>query len=144
MFNRHVEQVGDAQDETLLDAVGDLGIGMIVFSPLAQGLLTDRYLSGEVPGDSRAAQSRFLQPERISETYLARARALNEIASTRGQSLAQLALAWVLRDERVTSALIGASSVAPLENNVAALDAPALTDDELAAIEEHAVDGTAR
>ncbi|MFS0698843.1 L-glyceraldehyde 3-phosphate reductase [Cellulomonas sp. 179-A 4D5 NHS] len=144
MFNRHVEQVGDGQDETLLDAVGDLGIGMIVFSPLAQGLLTDRYLSGEVPGDSRAAQSRFLQPERISETYLARARALNEIASARGQSLAQLALAWVLRDERVTSALIGASSVAQLENNVAALDAPALTDDELAAIEEHAVDGTAR
>ena len=98
------------QTETLLDVVGDLGIGTIVFSPLAQGLLTDRYLSGEVPADSRAAVGHFLKPERISETYLTRARALNEIAAGRGQSLAQLALSWVLRDERVTSALIGASS----------------------------------
>ncbi|MBX9246170.1 L-glyceraldehyde 3-phosphate reductase [Actinotalea ferrariae] len=144
MFNRHVEMVAEGESETLLDVVGELGVGTIVFSPLAQGLLTDRYLSGEVPEDSRAAVGHFLKPERISETYLARARALNGIAAARGQSLAQLALSWVLRDQRVTSALIGASSVAQLEDNVASLQAPALTDDEIAAIEEHAVDGTAR
>lgn len=144
MFNRHVEQVTEGESETLLDAVGDLGVGMIVFSPLQQGLLTGRYLSGEVPAGSRAATSRFLSADSISETYLARARALDEIARGRGQSLAQLALTWVLRDPRVTSALIGASSVAQLEDNVAALTAPPLTDDEIAAIEPHAVDGTAR
>jgi L-glyceraldehyde 3-phosphate reductase len=143
MFNRHVEQVADGETETLLDAVGDLAIGMIVFSPLQQGLLTGRYLSGEVPADSRAAVGHFLKAERISETYLQRARALAAIAEARGQSLAQLALRWVLRDERVTSALIGASSVAQLEDNVAALQGPDLDDDELAAIEEHAVHGTA-
>ena len=113
MFNRHVEQVAHGQTETLLDVVGDLGIGTIVFSPLAQGLLTDRYLSGEVPAGSRAAVGHFLKPEQLSETYLARAKALNEIAAGRGQSLAQLALSWVLRDDRITSALIGASSHAP-------------------------------
>ncbi|MBU5421547.1 aldo/keto reductase [Cellulomonas hominis] len=144
MFNRHVERVAEGESESLLDAVGDLGVGMIVFSPLQQGLLTGRYLSGEVPADSRAATSRFLSADSISETYLARARALDEIARGRGQSLAQLALTWVLRDPRVTSALIGASSVAQLEDNVAALTAPPLTDDEIAAIEPHAVDGTAR
>ena len=144
MFNRHVEQVAEGQSESLLDVVGDLGIGTIVFSPLAQGLLTSRYLSGEVPADSRAAVGHFLTAERISETYLSRARALNAVADGRGQSLAQLALGWVLRDERITSALIGASSVAQLEDNVAALAAGPLTPDELAAIDEHAVDGTAR
>ena len=144
MFNRHVELVGDGESESLLDAVGDLGIGMIVFSPLAQGLLTSRYLSGDVPADSRAGMGGFLKPDQISETYLARARALDAIARGRGQSLAQLALTWVLRDPRVTSALIGASSVAQLEDNVAALAAPPLTEAELAAIEEHAVDGTGR
>ena len=144
MFDRHVEQVADGQSESLLDVVGDLGLGTIVFSPLAQGLLTSRYLSGEVPADSRAAVGHFLTAERISETYLSRARALNAVADGRGQSLAQLALGWVLRDERITSALIGASSVAQLEDNVAALAAGPLTPDELAAIEEHAVDGTAR
>ena len=144
MFNRHVEQVAQGQTETLLDAVGDLGIGTIVFSPLAQGLLTDRYLSGEVPADSRAAVGHFLKPEQLSETYLARAKALNEIAAGRGQSLAQLALSWVLRDDRITSALVGASSTRQLEDNVAALSAPPLTDDEIAAIDPHAVDGTAR
>jgi len=146
MFNRHVEGpgLGGPDGESLLDVVGDLGIGMIVFSPLAQGLLTDRYLSGEVPAGSRAAVGHFLRPDKISETYLTRARALNEVAAGRGQSLAQLALSWLLRDPRVTSALIGASSVAQLENNVAALAAPALTDDELAAIEPFAVDGTVR
>jgi len=144
MFNRHVEQVAEGETESLLDAVGDLGIGMIVFSPLAQGLLTGRYLSGDVPAGSRAATSRFLSAEQIGDTYLARARALNEIAGARGQSLAQLALTWVLRDQRVTSALIGASSVAQLEDNVAALRSEPLTADEIAAIEPHAVDGTAR
>jgi L-glyceraldehyde 3-phosphate reductase len=144
MFNRHVEQVAEGETESLLDAVGDLGIGMIVFSPLAQGLLTGRYLSGDVPADSRAATSRFLSPEQIGDTYLGRARALNAIAEARGQSLAQLALSWVLRDQRVTSALIGASSVAQLEDNVAALRAEPLTAEEIAAIEPHAVDGTAR
>lgn len=144
MFNRHVEQVAEGETESLLDAVGDLGIGMIVFSPLAQGLLTGRYLSGDVPADSRAATSRFLSPEQIGDTYLARARALNGIAEARGQTLAQLALSWVLRDQRVTSALIGASSVAQLEDNVAALRAEPLTAEEIAAIEPHAVDGTAR
>ena len=144
MFNRHVERVADGETETLLDVVGELGVGAIVFSPLAQGLLTSRYLAGEVPRDSRAAVGHFLKAERISETYLARARALNGIAEARGQSLAQLALSWVLRDERITSALIGASSVAQLEDNVGALAAAPLTADELSAIEEHAVDGTAR
>jgi L-glyceraldehyde 3-phosphate reductase len=148
MFNRHIEQAqpgphGGAA-ESLLDVVGELGIGTIVFSPLAQGLLTDRYLGGEVPAGSRASVGHFLKPERIDETYLSRARALNEVAAGRGQSLAQLALTWVLRDERVTSALVGASSVAQLEDNVAALTAPPLSDDELAAVEPHAVDGTAR
>jgi len=152
MFNRHIEKAqGTAQGtdpgssgESLLEAVGDLGIGMIVFSPLAQGLLTGRYLSGEVPAGSRAAVGHFLKAERIDDTYLRRARALNDVAAGRGQSLAQLALSWVLHDERVTSALIGASSVAQLEDNVAALASGPLTDEELAAIEPHAVDGTAR
>jgi len=142
MFSRHVERVGEGQSESLLDAVGDLGVGMIVFSPLQQGLLTGRYLSGSVPQGSRASVGHFLRPDAISETYLARARALDDIAAGRGQSLAQLALSWVLRDERVTSALIGASSVAQLEDNVAALAAPPLTADEIAAIEPHAIDGT--
>ena len=144
MFNRHVEQVAEGETESLLDAVGDLGVGMIVFSPLQQGLLTGRYLSGDVPADSRAATSRFLSADQIDDGYLSRARALNAIAEQRGQSLAQLALTWVLRDARVTSALIGASSVAQLEDNVAALTAEPLTDGEIAAIEPHAVDGTAR
>jgi len=144
MFNRHVEQPEGGDGESLLDVVGDLGIGMIVFSPLAQGLLTSRYLSGEAPAGSRASIGHFLKPERIDATYLARARALDGLARERGQSLAQLALSWVLRDQRVTSALVGASSVAQLEDNVAALQAPALTDAEIAAIEPLAVDGTAR
>lgn len=135
MFNRHVEG-------GLLEVLDEVGAGSIVFSPLAQGLLTDRYLDGSVPAGSRAATSHFLPAERISETYLERARALNGLAAERGQTLAQLALTWVLRHPQVTSALIGASSVAQLEQNVAALSAPALTADELAAIEPYAVDGT--
>ncbi|MBG6238328.1 L-glyceraldehyde 3-phosphate reductase [Mycetocola sp. CAN_C7] len=135
MFNRHVEN-------GLLDVLDEVGAGSIVFSPLAQGMLTDRYLDGTVPSDSRAATSHFLSEDRLSETYLERARALNRIAQDRGQTLAQLALTWVLRHPQVTSALIGASSVAQLEQNVAALEAPLLSDDELAAIEPFAVDGT--
>ena len=105
-------------------------------------MLTDRYLDGEVPATSRAATSKFLSASGIDDEYLARARALTEIAAERGQTLAQLALSWVLRHPQVTSALIGASSVAQLEQNVAALDAPALTLGELAKIEPLAVDGT--
>jgi L-glyceraldehyde 3-phosphate reductase len=113
-------------------------VGVIVFSPLQQGLLTNRYLAGEGPAGSRAAVGKFLTEDMITEGYLARARALDAVASARGQTLAQLALTWVLRDRRVTSAIIGASSVAQLEDNIAALSAPALTDEELAAIEPHA------
>ena len=144
MFNRHVEKVAEGQSESLLDVTADLGVGVIVYSPLQQGLLTDRYLSGEVPADSRAAVGRFLKPSAITATYLERARALNEIAAARGQSLAQLALSWVLRDERVTAALVGARTVTQLEDSLAALSAAPLTADELAAIEPYAVDGTAR
>ncbi len=135
MFDRRPE-------EGLLDVIGEAGVGSIVFSPLAQGLLTDRYLDGSVPVGSRAARAEFLRAEQISATYLERARALNDIAAGRGQTLAQLALSWVLRDERITSALIGASSVAQLEQNVAALSAAPLTAAEIAAIEPHAVHGT--
>ena len=135
MFDRRVEQGG------LLDALGEVGAGAIVFSPLAQGLLTDRYLTG-IPEGSRVTHSAFLSEKNLTDTYLERARALHAIAQERGQTLAQLALTWVLRDDRVTSALVGASSVEQLHGNLAALDAPALTDDELAAIEPHAVHGT--
>jgi L-glyceraldehyde 3-phosphate reductase len=113
-----------------------------VFSPLAQGLLTDRYLDGTVPAGSRAATSPFLSGASIEETYLERARALNEIAAARGQTLAQLALSWVLRHQTVTSAIIGASSVGQLEQNVAALSFAALTEAEIKAIEPYAVHGT--
>ncbi|WP_210506156.1 aldo/keto reductase [Naasia sp. SYSU D00057] len=136
MFDRQIE-------EGLFPVLEEHGIGAIVFSPLAQGLLTDRYLAGDIPADSRAATSRFLSPDRIDETYLQRARALNEIAQRRGQTLAQLALLWVLRQPTITSALIGASSVAQLEQNLAALAAAPLTEDEVAEIEPLAVHGTA-
>ncbi|WP_411722514.1 aldo/keto reductase [Mycetocola sp.] len=135
MFNRHVEN-------GLLDVLDEVGAGSIVFSPLAQGMLTDRYLDGNVPAGSRAATSHFLPQDRLSETYLERARALDGIARDRGQTLAQLALTWVLRHPQVTSALIGASSVTQLEQNVGALEAPPLTEAELAAIEPFAIDGT--
>ena len=132
MLNRWIE-------EGLLDVLGDEGVGCIAFSPLAQGMLTDRYLRG-VPSDSRAAQGKSLDPGMLDERALTHIRALNDIAASRGQSLAQLALAWALRDERVTSVLIGASSVAQLETNLGALAGPAFTDDELATIDQHAVD----
>ena len=135
MFDRHIETEG------LLPVLEEIGMGSIVFSPLAQGMLTDRYLKG-IPADSRAAEGRCINSDNISETYLERANALNEIAKGRDQSLAQLALTWVLRHPQVTSALIGASSVAQLENNVAALESAPLTEAEIAAIEPLAVDGT--
>jgi L-glyceraldehyde 3-phosphate reductase len=132
MLNRWIE-------DGLLDALGELGVGCIVFSPLAQGMLTDRYLHG-IPEGSRATQHSSLSPDLLSEEALEKIRSLNEIAQRRGQSLAQLALAWALRDPRVTSALIGASSVAQLEGNVAALDRLELSPDELAEIDRHATD----
>jgi L-glyceraldehyde 3-phosphate reductase len=134
MFDRRME-------DGLLDALAELDLGSIVFSPLAQGLLTGRYLDG-IPADSRAAEGRWITSDTIDETYLERARALNAIADARGQSLAQMALLWVLRHPQVTSALIGASSVRQLDNSLDALDAAPLTADELAAIEPHAVHGT--
>jgi len=135
MFDRHIEN-------GLFPVLDEIGAGSIVFSPLAQGLLTDRYIDGTVPEGSRASEGRWLKPGAIGDTYLERVRALNEIALGRGQTLAQLALTWVLRHPQVTSALIGASSVAQLENNVKALEGAALTTDEIAAIEPFAVDGT--
>ena len=133
MLNRWIEQ-------GLLNVLGRDGVGCIVFSPLAQGMLTDRYLDG-VPADSRAAQGGTLASPLLSQENLDRIRMLNEIAQRRGQTLAQLALAWTLRDERVTSALIGASSVEQLEQNVAALDRLDLDADELAEIDRYAQDG---
>ncbi len=132
MLNRWIEP-------DLLDALGELGVGCIVFSPLAQGMLTDKYLDG-IPEGSRASRPSSLSPGMVSEEALARIRALNEIASRRGQTLAQTALAWTLRDPRVTSTLIGASSVAQLEDNVAALDRLDFTDEELAEIDRYATD----
>ena len=132
MLNRWIEP-------DLLDALGELGVGCIGFSPLAQGMLTDRYLNG-IPADSRAAQGKSLSPDLITDEALTHIRNLNAMASARGQSLAQMALAWALRDTRVTSVLIGASSVAQLEANVAALDQLGFSDDELAAVDQHAVD----
>jgi L-glyceraldehyde 3-phosphate reductase len=132
LLNRWIE-------DGLLDVLGELGVGCIVFSPLAQGMLTDKYLNG-IPEDSRAAQHGSLSPKLFSDDALARIRALNEIAARRGQSLAQLALAWTLRDARVTAALIGASSVAQLEANVASLERLDFSPDELAEIDGYAVD----
>jgi L-glyceraldehyde 3-phosphate reductase len=123
----------------LLDVLEDEGVGCIAFSPLAQGMLTDRYLDG-IPEGSRASLNLSLDPALLTDEALAKVRALNEIAAARGQSLAQMAIAWVLRDARVTSALIGASSVAQLEANVAALDGPPFSDDELAAIDRYATE----
>jgi L-glyceraldehyde 3-phosphate reductase len=123
----------------LLDVLGREGVGTIVFSPLGQGMLTDRYLDG-IPEDSRAARDGSLSKSMLSDENLERVRALNEIAQRRGQTLAQLALAWTLRDPRVTSTLIGASSVQQLEDNVGALARLDFDDDELAEIEQYAVD----
>ncbi|MFF7294715.1 L-glyceraldehyde 3-phosphate reductase [Streptomyces sp. NPDC008265] len=132
MINRWTEEDG------LLDALEDAGMGCISFAPLAQGLLTDKYLKG-IPADSRAAQGKSLNPDLLSDDVLRRLVGLNEIAARRGQSLAQLALSWVLRDERMTSALIGASSVRQLEQNVAALAGAPLSEAELKEIDSFAV-----
>ncbi|AGM08157.1 L-glyceraldehyde 3-phosphate reductase [Amycolatopsis keratiniphila] len=133
MFNRWLE--GDK----LLDTLEAEGAGCIAFSPLAQGLLTSRYLDG-VPENSRAAQGKSLNPDTITESTLGKIRALNEIAQRRGQTLAQLALAWGLRDPRMTSVLIGASSVAQLEDNVGALKNLHFTNEELAEIDRYATE----
>ncbi|MGK5731786.1 L-glyceraldehyde 3-phosphate reductase [Streptomyces sp. URMC 124] len=132
MINRWTE------DDGLLDTLEAQGMGCIAFAPLAQGLLTDKYLHG-VPEGSRASQGKSLDPGLLTDDVVGRLRGLNAIAERRGQSLAQLALSWVLRDPRMTSALIGASSVRQLEANVAALGAPKLTDDELVEIDSLAV-----
>jgi L-glyceraldehyde 3-phosphate reductase len=133
MLNRWIE-------EGLLDVLESEQVGCIAFSPLAQGLLTDRYLDG-IPEDSRAARDDSLSRDMLSEENLSRIRALNDIAGNRGQSLAQMAIAWALRDPRVTSVLIGASSVRQLEQNVAALAHLEFSRDELDEIDRHAVEG---
>ena len=132
MLNRWIEP-------ELLDVLGELGAGCIVFSPLAQGMLTDKYLDG-IPEGSRASRDGSLSPSLIDDQALAKIKALNEIASRRGQTLAQLALAWTLRDPRVTSTLVGASSVEQLEANVAALEKLDLAEDELAEIDRYATE----
>jgi L-glyceraldehyde 3-phosphate reductase len=124
----------------LLDTLAAEGIGCIAFSPLAQGLLTAKYLAG-VPDGSRASRDGSLDPDQLSEDNQARISGLNEIARGRGQSLAQLALSWVLRDRRVTSVLIGASSVAQLEENLGVVGQPGFSESELAAIDRYAVEG---
>lgn len=141
MFERRIDRSGTDGEgaESILDGAASRGIGVTVFSPLCQGLLTNRYLNG-IPGDSRAAASPFLPSTRINYQYLAAARALNGIAAARGQSLAQMSLAWVLRDPRVTSAIVGASSVKQLEENVAACQNLALSDEELSAINVACID----
>jgi L-glyceraldehyde 3-phosphate reductase len=130
MFNRWIE-------DGLLDTLGDLGVGCIAFSPLAQGMLTDRYLNG-IPEGSRASKGRSLNPGLLTDQAVGQIRELNDIARGRGQSLAQMALAWALRDHRVTSVLVGASSVAQLEANVGAVANLEFGADELAEIERHA------
>jgi L-glyceraldehyde 3-phosphate reductase len=132
MLNRWIE-------EGLLDTLGELGIGCIVFSPVAQGMLTDKYLEG-IPEGSRATEDSTLSPDLITDETREKIRALNEIAARRGQTLAQMAIAWALRDPRVTSALVGASSVEQLEANVGALDRLDFTEDELTEIDRYATE----
>jgi L-glyceraldehyde 3-phosphate reductase len=133
LLNRWIE-------DGLLEVLGEEGVGCIVFSPLAQGLLTDRYLHG-IPEGSRASRPGSLSADMLSDQNLVKVRALNQIAARRGQTLAQLAIAWTLRDPRVTSALVGSSSVRQLEDNVAALDNLGFGDDELAEIDRYATEG---
>jgi L-glyceraldehyde 3-phosphate reductase len=129
MFNRWVE-------DGLLETLGELGIGCIAFSPLAQGLLTNKYLTGAIPPDSRAAKPHgFLKANEVSARRIELARRLNQIAEARGQTLAQMAIAWVLRHPQMTSALVGASKVSQIEDNVAAVKNLTFTQEELAAIE---------
>jgi L-glyceraldehyde 3-phosphate reductase len=133
MLNRWIEH------DHLLDTLEELGVGCIAFSPLAQGLLTNRYLNG-VPADSRVATGGAMSADMLTEERLSRVRALNEVAARRGQTLAELALVWALRDPRMTSLVIGASSVAQLEDNVGALTNTDLTDAELAEIDRYATE----
>jgi L-glyceraldehyde 3-phosphate reductase len=141
MLNRWVEQPdAEADGRSLLDVAGDAGLGVVAFSPLAQGMLTSKYLGG-VPADSRAARGGSLDRGYLSEENLAHVRALAAVAERRGQSLAQLAIAWVLRDPRVTSVALGARTARQLEENLAAVHGEPLTDAELAEVDEHAVDG---
>ena len=133
MLNRWIEH------DQLLDTLEEVGAGCIAFSPLAQGMLTDRYLDG-IPADSRVATGGALSRDMLTEERLAHVRALAAVADARGQSLAQLALAWALRDPRMTSLVIGASSVAQLDANLDALDNLAFADDELTAIDQYATD----
>src|SRR6185437_3297927 len=132
MLNRWIE-------DELLDVLGDEGIGCIAFSPLAQGLLTDRYLDG-VPEGSRASRPGSLSQAQLNDQTMAKIRALNEIAARRGQTLAQLAIAWVLRDRRMTSTVLGASSVAQLEDNLGALAHLDLTPGEVEEIDRFATE----
>jgi L-glyceraldehyde 3-phosphate reductase len=132
LLNRWIE-------EDLLDVLGQEGVGCIVFSPLAQGMLTDKYLGG-IPEGSRVATGGALSEDMLTQEALTHVRALNEMARERGQTLAQMAIAWTLRDPRVTSSLIGASSVAQLEDSLGALDNLDFSDDELATIDGHAVE----
>jgi L-glyceraldehyde 3-phosphate reductase len=132
MLNRWIEN-------GLLDTLGEIGVGCIAFSPLAQGMLTSKYLGG-VPTGSRAARDSSLSTDLLSERNLDHVRALNALAGERGQTLAQMALAWALRDPRVTSVLIGASSVAQLDDSLGALDGLEFSEDQLAQIDKHAVE----
>jgi L-glyceraldehyde 3-phosphate reductase len=132
MLNRWIEK-------DLLDVLGKEGVGCITFSPLAQGLLTDRYLNG-VPAGSRASHPGSFPQEMLTDQTLAKVRGLNQIAQRRGQTLAQMALAWTLRDPRVTSTLVGASSVAQLEQNIGALDKLQFSADELKEVDRFATD----
>ena len=132
LLNRWVEK-------GLLETLDELGVGCIAFSPLAQGMLSDKYLKG-IPEKSRAKMDGSLSQKFLTQENLGRMRALNEIAGRRGQSLAQMAIAWVLRDKRVTSALIGARNVAQLDNSLDAVNKPAFTDDELKEIDRHATE----
>ena len=132
MLNRWIER-------GLLDTLGELGVGCIAFSPLAQGMLTDKYLDG-VPADARAGKGGSLRQHFLSEENLARIRGLDAIARRRGQSLAQMAIAWVLRDPRVTSALIGARSVEQLDDSLDAAENLAFDEDELREIDTFAVE----
>jgi L-glyceraldehyde 3-phosphate reductase len=133
MLNRWIEE------DQLLDTLAEAGAGCIAFSPLAQGMLTDKYLDG-VPAGSRASQGKSLSTDLLTDEALRHVRALDDLAGSRGQSLAQMALAWALRDPRVTSVLIGASSVGQLDDSLGALDRLEFSDDELTAIDGHAVD----
>ena len=133
MLNRWIEP-------ELLDVLEEEAMGCIVFSPLAQGVLTDKYLGGEIPPGSRASRDGSLSPRTITDETLEKIRALDKVAKGRGQTLAQMAIAWTLRDPRVTSALVGASSVEQLEANVAALDNLEFADDELVEIDRDATE----